>query len=85
MDTKNVLMNLLKIDPIILCINESIYCIKCSKYREFKNLKTSNILNKILVIFIIFDKWSSDDIEMFEKKEFSDILIILCLINNVND
>ena len=78
-------MNLLKIDPIILCINESIYCIKCSKYREFKNLKTSNILNKILVIFIIFDKWSSDDIEMFEKKEFSDILIILCLINNVND
>lgn len=85
MDIKNVLMNLLKIDPIILCINESIYCIKCSKYREFKNLKTSNILNKILVIFIIFDKWSSDDIEMFEKKEFSDILIILCLINNVND
>ena len=85
MDIKNVLMNLLKIDPIILCINESIYCIKCSKYREFKNLKTSNILNKILVIFIIFDKWGSDDIKMFKEKESSDILIILCLINNVND
>ena len=84
MDVKNVLMNLLKIDPIILCINENIYCIKCSKYREFENPKTSNILNKILVIFFIFDKWGSDDIKMFKEKESSDILIILCLINNVN-
>ena len=44
-----------------------IECIKCSKYRKFKYPQISNIFNKKLVLFLIYDKSGSTD-EKYSKE-----------------
>ena len=40
---------------------KKIYCIKCNKYRKFKNPKIPYIFDKTLIIPIICDKCGSND------------------------
>ena len=59
------------------------YCIKCDKYRKFKDPKISYVLDKILVFSIICGKCGSNG-EIKEEKSI-EILKILDLINNMNE
>ena len=43
---------------------KKLYCVICGKYRKFEKLKTSYILEKILVLSIICSKWKNEN----EKK-----------------
>ena len=64
---------------------KKVYCIKCRKYRKFKNTKISCIFDTTLVLSIICDKCSSNDKEVFKKEESIEILKTLGLINNVEE
>ena len=59
--------------------NAKIYCIKSHKYRKFKNLKISYILNKTLVCSINCNNYVSKDEKIF-KEESIEILKGLGLI-----
>ena len=62
---------------------KKIYCIKCNKYRKFKNPKISYI--KTLVCPIICDKCGIIDETIFKEKESTEILKILGLVNNIEE
>ena len=47
---------------------KKIYFIRCNKCRKFKNPKISYILNKALVLSVIYDKCDSSDQKYFKKK-----------------
>ena len=64
-------------------VMKKIYCIKCNKYRKFKNPKISYIFNKTLVLSIICDKCGSKDEELFKEEKSIEILKILILIKNI--
>ena len=66
-------------------INEKVYCIKCNKYRKFKNPKISYIFNVTLVLSFTCDKCGSNSITIFKEEESIDMLTILGLIDNVHD
>ena len=53
---------------------KKIYCIKCNKYRKFKNPKISYISD------IICDKCGSNDEKLFKEEKSIQILTILGLI-----
>ena len=57
------------------------YCIKCNKYRKFKNSEISYIFNKTLVLFIIYNKCGSNESKILKEEEPIEILQILGLIN----
>ena len=59
-------------------------CIKCNKYRKFKNPKISNIADKKLVFYITCDKCGSNDKKIIKEEESIETLKILGLINNMN-
>ena len=59
------------------------YCIRCSKYRKFKNTKVSFVFDKPLVVSIICNTYESKDEKTFKEKESINILNILHLIKNV--
>ena len=61
----------------------TIYCIKCNKYRKFKNPKISYIFDKILVLSITCGKCGSNDQGIFKEEESTEILKILGLIKNM--
>ena len=48
---------------------EKIYCIKCNKYKTFKNFKMSHVFDKILVLYINCDKCGSNDEKIFKEQE----------------
>ena len=49
--------------------DEKIYCIKCNKYRNFKNPKISYTFDKTLFVSIICDKCGSNHEKYLEKKD----------------
>ena len=59
------------------------YCVICGKYRKFKNPKISYILEKTLILYIIFNKCKNKDKKIFKKEESIEILKILGLIENI--
>ena len=62
---------------------EKIYCIKCNKYRKFKNLKLTYVFNKSLVLSIICHKCgSNNDTKLQKKKEPTEMLAIIGFIAN---
>ena len=63
------------------------YCIRCSKYRKFKNTKVSFVFDKPLVVSIICNTNESkdEDEKTFKEKESINILNILHLIKNIRD
>ena len=48
-------------------VMKNLYCIKCNKYRKFKNPKISHIFDEILVLSIIYYKCGSNDEKLFKK------------------
>ena len=56
---------------------KNIYCIKCYKYRKFENYKISCILDKRLVLSIVFIKYGSNDEKIFKEEGSTEILKIL--------
>ena len=60
-------------------------CIKCKKYRKFKNPKISYIFDKTLSVSIICDKCGSKDEKIFKEEESIKTLKILGLINNIEE
>ena len=61
--------------------HEKIYCIKCTEYRKFKNLKIY-IFSKTLFLSIICDKCGSEDKKIFKEEESTQISQICSLIKN---
>ena len=45
------------------------FCVVCSKYQKFKNLKISYIFKKTLVLSIIFSKFGSKDEKIFKEEK----------------
>ena len=64
---------------------EKMSCIKCSKYKKFKNPKTPYIFDKTLVFSIICDKCGSKDEKIFKEEELVEILKSHGLINSMNE
>ena len=58
-------------------------CVICGKYRKFENPKISYILEKTLVLSIIFSKYKNEDERIFKKEASIEILKILSLIKNM--
>ena len=52
---------------------------------NLKNLKTLYLLEKTLVLSIIFNKCKIEDEKMFKEKESIEILKILGLIHNIEE
>ena len=47
---------------------KKLYCVICGKFRKFKNLKTSNIFRKALVLSIICSKCENEDEKVSKEK-----------------
>ena len=62
---------------------EKIYFVTCGKYRKLKNLKTSYIFEKTLLVFITCSESENEDEKIFKEEESIDILKMLCLIKNI--
>ena len=62
---------------------KEIYCVAFGKYKKFKNLKISYILQKTLVLSTICSTCDSKDEKIFKEEESIKILKILGLINNI--
>ena len=59
------------------------YCVICSKYRKFEKPKILYFLEKTLVLSIIFCKCKNEDEKIFKEEDSTEILKILCLIENI--
>ena len=53
------------------------YCIKCNKYRKFKNPKKSYIFNETVVLSIIYNECGNNNDRVFKKKK-----LLSCCIKN---
>ena len=62
---------------------KKICCIKCNKYRKFKNLKLPYILDIKLFVFIICDKCGSNNEKTFKEEESIEILKFLLSIKDM--
>ena len=60
-----------------------IYCVICGMYRKFEKLKISYLSEKTLVLFIICSKCENEDEKIFKEEDWTEILKILGLIENV--
>ena len=59
------------------------YCVICGMYRKFEKLKISYLSEKTLVLFIICSKCENEDEKIFKEEDWTEILKILGLIENV--
>ena len=48
---------------------KKLYCGICGKYRKFEKLKISYLLEKTLVLSIIFSKCKNDDEKLFKEED----------------
>ena len=62
---------------------KKIYCVICGRYRKFEKPKISQILEKALVISIVYSKCKNEDKKIFKEEESFGILKILSLIENI--
>ena len=62
---------------------KTLYCVICGKYRIFEKPKISHLLEKTLVLSIIFSKCKNEDEKIFKEEDTIEILKILCLIENI--
>ena len=61
---------------------KKLYCAVCTKYRKFKNPRTSYIFEKILVFSNICSKCKYKDQKIFEKEKSVEILKIYNYLKN---
>ena len=62
-----------------------IFGVKYNKYRKIKNSEVSYIIGKTLVLSIICDKCGSNDENIFNEKESTEILKIIGFINSIEE
>ena len=62
---------------------KKLYCIICRKYGKFETPKISYLLEKILVLSIIFSACKNEDEKIFKKEDSMEILKILGLIEKI--
>ena len=62
---------------------KNLYCIICGKYKKFEKPKILCLLEKTLVLSIIYFKCKNEDEKLFEEEELAEILKILGLIENI--
>ena len=60
-----------------------LYCVICSKYRKIEKPNMSYILEKSLVLFIIWSTCKNEDEKIFKEEESIEILKILGLVENI--
>ena len=61
---------------------KKLYCVICGKYRKSAKLKILQLLEKTLVLSIIFSKCKNEDAKLFKEEESIKILKMLRLIEN---
>ena len=61
---------------------KKLYCVNCSKYRNFQKPKISYLLEKTQLFSIICSKCKNEDEKIFKEEESIEILKGLGLINN---
>ena len=64
---------------------KKLYCVICNKYRKFEKPKISYLLEKALVLSIIYSKCKNEDEKVFKEEESFEILKILGLISNIGE
>ena len=62
---------------------KNLYCFVCGKYRKSEKPKLSCILEKTLVLSIIFSNCKNEDEKLFKEEELIEILKNLRLIKNI--
>ena len=60
-----------------------LYCVICSKYRKYEKPKISYILEKTLVLFIIYSKYNNEDEKIFKDVELIEISKIYNYFKNM--
>ena len=55
---------------------KKLYCLICSKHRQFEKPKTLYLLEKTLVLSIIWNKCKNKDEKVFKEEESIEILKI---------
>ena len=53
---------------------KNLYCVVCGKYRKFEITKISYILEKILVLSLIFSKCKNEDEKIFKEEESIEVI-----------
>ena len=56
---------------------KKLYCVLCGKYRKFEKSKISGLLEKALVLSIIWSKCKNKDEKIFKEGESIEILKII--------
>ena len=67
---------------------KKLYCVICGKYKKFEKPKISYLLEKTLILSIIYSKYKNEDEKLFKKEESIkeesiEILKVLGLIKNI--
>ena len=67
---------------------KKLYCVICGKYKKFEKPKMSYLLEKTLILSIIYSKHKNEDEKLFKKEESIkeesiEILKVLGLIKNI--
>ena len=62
---------------------KNIYCVICGKHRKFEKPKISYLLQKTLVLSIIYNKCKNEDEKIFQEKDSIEILKLFGLIEKI--
>ena len=62
---------------------KKLYCVICRKYRKFENPKLFCVLEKTLLLYIIWIKCKNEDEKIFKEEDSTEILEILGLIEKM--
>ena len=64
---------------------ENLYCVICNKYRKFENPKILYLLEKTLVLSLIFNKCQNKNEKLFKEEESIEILKIHNYFKNMSE
>ena len=65
---------------------ENLYCVICNKYRKFEKPKILYLLEKTLVLSLIFNKCQNKDEKLFKEEEESiEIMKIHNYLKNMSE
>ena len=62
---------------------KKLYCVICGKYRKFEKSKILCLLEKALVLSIIWSIYKKENEKIFKEEESIEILKILGLTENI--
>ena len=64
---------------------ENLYCVICNKYRKFENPKILYLLEKTLVLSLIFNKCQNKNEKLFKEEESIEIMKIHNYFKNMSE